>query len=536
MLRVTIYGVFTKYGEFSWFVFGLVSFTHLFYDIWLILRSEVSSTHNISSMQRARDVVSELNQTLNDLIELNALILNSVGDGVYGIDTEGNTTFSNPAAEVMTGWSLADLAGKHSHDVWHHTKADGCPYPVEECPIYAALKDGIVHHEDDELFWRKDGTSFNVEYTSTPMIKGGRIVGAVVVFRDISQRKQQEQQLKQALSTISELQNKTQAENAYLKTELLEQHSLGDMVASDNSMQALMAQLNQVAPTDASVLIQGETGTGKELIATRIHQRSQRNQGPLIKINCGAIPANLVESELFGHDKGAFTGADQARVGRFELADTGTLFLDEVAELPLSTQTKLLRVLQEGEFERVGSSQTIRVDVRVVSATHKDLKSMCSNGEFRSDLYYRLCVFPLYLPPLRERKSDIPDLANAIIQKLSVKLNKPLKPLDENNLATLLDYPWHGNVRELQNVLERAAILATGQTLRISQGDLMSGAVQPVDTASSTASTLAEVEKAHIAAILSMVNGKISGKGGAAEILGIHPNTLRARMIKLGLL
>lgn len=473
--------------------------------------------------------------TLQAVLNLNSLILNSVGDGVYGIDTQGNTTFSNPAAEAMTGWSLADLQGKHSHDVWHHTKADGCPYPVEECPIYAALKDGVVHHEEDELFWRKDGTSFHVEYTSTPMINSGKIVGAVVVFRDITQRKQQEEQLKQALATIHELQHKTQAENAYLKTELLEQHSMGRIVGNHQKMQQLLQEVSQVAPTDASVLIQGETGTGKELVATAIHNQSLRQGGPFIKINCGAIPHNLVESELFGHEKGAFTGADSTRVGRFELADKGTLFLDEVAELPAQVQTKLLRVLQEGEFERVGASKTTKVDVRIIAATHKDLKSMCVSGEFRADLYYRIGVFPLLVPPLRERRSDIPDLIASILHSLSVKLNKSFMPLSEDIMNRLLRYPWYGNVRELQNVLERAAILARDNHIRIDNQDLVSTELVS-QSKSSINQTLAEVEKQHIEATLSQVNGKIAGKGGAADVLGLHPNTLRARMIKHGLL
>ncbi|MBC3767305.1 sigma-54 interaction domain-containing protein [Neptunicella marina] len=474
------------------------------------------------------------NNALTDLLELNSLILNSVGEGVYGINKEGFTTFSNPAAERMTGWSVADLQGRQAHSIWHHTKCCGAHYPQEECPIYMALKDGVVHHEQDELFWRKDGSSFPVEYTSTPMIRDGHIVGAVVVFRDITTRKQNEKKLTSALEEVKRLQKQLQAENRYLKAELREQHQAKSIVAGHAKMKTLLQLVRQVAPTDASVLIQGETGTGKELIANEIHHLSPRSKNALVKINCGAIPHNLVESELFGHEKGAFTGATSTRIGRFELANGGTLFLDEVAELPADTQTKLLRVLQEGEFERVGGHKTIKVDVRIVAASHKNLQQLSEAGDFRLDLFYRLSVFPVQVPPLRERISDIPMLANSIVQQLGVKLGRHFKALSQASLSSLMAYSWLGNVRELQNVLERAAILSLGDEIHITPELLpVTKVSNPIDR--SADQSLAAFETAHITNILQRTGWKISGSGGAAEILDMHPNTLRARMDKLGI-
>ena len=248
------------------------------------------------------------NNELTHLMELNALILDSVGEGVYGIDKNGSTTFSNPAAEKITGWTKQDLMDKNSHSVWHHSHADGHHYPAEDCPIYAALHDGLIHHEQEEVFWRKDGSSFPVEYTSTPMMNGRKIVGAVVVFKDISQRKKHEESLKSALAKVTQLQKQFEAENSYLKDELTQTHHYDHIIGNHPSLLKVLEEVGQVAPTDASVLINGETGTGKELIARAVHCGSNRRDRPLIKVNCGAISENLVESELFGHEKGAFTG------------------------------------------------------------------------------------------------------------------------------------------------------------------------------------------------------------------------------------
>jgi formate hydrogenlyase transcriptional activator len=279
------------------------------------------------------------------------------------------------------------------------------------------------------------------------------------------------------------------------------------------------------------VLIRGETGTGKELLARAVHDRSRRKGRPLVKVNCGSIPSGLVESELFGHERGAFTGATQRRIGRFELANGGTIFLDEVTELPLDTQVKLLRVLQEGEFERVGSSQTIKVDVRVIAATNRDLSAIVKNGTLRADLFYRLNVFPLEAPPLRERKDDIPLLVSFFLSKFGKKLGKQIRGVSQKSMAMLKNYGWPGNVRELQNVIERAAVVASGPIVQTDESMLRTDDAAEV----STIDTLENVERNHIIRALHETDWVIHGKKGAAEILGINPSTLRSRMEKLGI-
>ena len=251
----------------------------------------------------------------------NELILSAVGEGIYGINREGLTTFVNPAATEMTGWLEADLLGKPIHDMHHHTKVDGSPYPREDCPIYAATRDGPVHHVDDEVFWRKDGTSFPVEYTSTPIIEDGELAGAVVVFKDITERKKTARKLREAYAEVERMKEQLQAENIYLQEEIKVEHDFAGLVGQSPAIQQVLNQVDLVAPTDASVLVTGESGTGKELIARAIHERSDRHERPLIRVNCAAIPRELFESEFFGHVKGAYTGAIKDRTGRFELAD-----------------------------------------------------------------------------------------------------------------------------------------------------------------------------------------------------------------------
>jgi transcriptional regulator with GAF, ATPase, and Fis domain len=280
------------------------------------------------------------------------------------------------------------------------------------------------------------------------------------------------------------------------------------------------------------VLIQGETGTGKELIARAIHQRSRYRDRPLVKVNCAALPAGLVESELFGHEKGAFTGAVARKIGRFELADGGTIFLDEIGELPLELQAKLLRILQEGEFERVGGSHTITVNVRVIAATNRDLATAVQAGSFRADLFYRLHVFPLTLPPLRERKDDIPLLVECFLAGMAQKLGKPLRCLSEESMTRMMRYAWPGNVREVQNVVERAAILARGPIVEIDEA--LEQRLPPSDLPL-PAMSLRDMERVHILRVLAETHGIIEGPRGAARILGLHPNTLRFRLQKLGI-
>lgn len=316
----------------------------------------------------------------------------------------------------------------------------------------------------------------------------------------------------------------------YLQEEINTGHNFEDVVGESKTLRKLLEKLQLVAATDSTVLIEGETGTGKELVARAIHNRSTRQQRPLVKVNCAALPRELIESELFGHEKGAFTGATQQRKGRFELADTGTIFLDEVGELSAEAQAKLLRILQEHEFERVGGAQSMRVDVRVIAATNRDLQTEVETGRFRSDLFYRLNVFPLVVPPLRERKSDIALLAQYFLEKATRKLGKNFDGLAPATLTELNRYSWPGNVRELQNVVERAAILCPGPLLEIEEPlALRTSATTPVN------GTLEEIERAHILRVLEENGWVIEGDQGAAAILGLNPSTLRGRLRKLGI-
>ncbi len=343
-----------------------------------------------------------------------------------------------------------------------------------------------------------------------------------------------------AFEEIECLRNKLQEECEYLREEVREAQAFGEMIGESPALRAIEEQIELVAPTEANVLILGESGTGKELVAREIHRRSERRDGPLVRVNCASIPRELYESEFFGHALGAFTGAVADRAGRFELADGGTLFLDEVGEIPLELQAKLLRVLQEGQFERVGEEQTRTADVRIVAATNRDLKAEADAGRFRQDLYYRLNVFPVEVPPLRDRSEDVPLLAQHFVRASAARLNRTAPRLTQADLLELRSYRWPGNVRELQNVIERAVITARGGRVRI---ELSTDEAKPPpgpDPQSSQPEVVPEAEmrrreKANLRAALEQANWKISGAGGAAELLGIKPTTLTSRIKKLGL-
>jgi DNA-binding NtrC family response regulator len=334
--------------------------------------------------------------------------------------------------------------------------------------------------------------------------------------------------LKEALEEVKELKNRLQEENIYLQQEIKLTHNFEEIISQCEKFNKVLGKVEQVAATDATVLILGETGTGKELLVRAIHNIGNRKDRPLVKVNCAALPANLIESELFGHEKGAFTGALSRKIGRFELADMGTLFLDEIGDLQPELQTKLLRVLQDGEFERLGSLDTIKVNVRVIAATNRDLKKAIEQGSFREDLFYRLNVFPILCPPLRERKEDIPLLAEHFVGKYSAKIGKKIGTIPHKVMKALQKYNWPGNVRELENIIERAVIITQGQVLEL--GDWL-----PQTTMSDGTSilTLDEMEREHIIEILEKTGGRVRGNGGAAELLEIKPTTLEARMKKL---
>lgn len=458
------------------------------------------------------------------------LLLNAAGEGIYGFDINGNAVFINPAAEQMTGWRAKELLGKNIHEYHHHSHENGTPYPSHECHIYNTMRDGIERKITNEVFWRKDGSSFPVEYTSTPVYKEGKLIGAVAIFRDVSQQRLADNKLRTALKKVQDLTEKLQDENSYLQDEINKTWNGSGLEGNNLAYREMLQQIKLVAKTDSTVLILGENGTGKELVARNLHQLSQRCSSPLVKVNCAAFSANLLESELFGHEKGAFTGANERRKGRFELADKGTLFLDEIGELSLEAQSKLLRVLQEREFERVGGSKTIKVDIRIIVATNKDLFSMVDKGLFRMDLYYRLNVFPINIPALRQRIEDIPLLCHSILKQLNNKLNKNIQGINKRSLTKLASYHWPGNIRELQNILEREVILSTSELLNIQQG--FSKSHQVDKTANKP---LAEIEKAYIIEILNNSHWRIGGDNGAAKILNMPDSTLRSRMKKLNI-
>ena len=344
-------------------------------------------------------------------------------------------------------------------------------------------------------------------------------------------RAEQESSLHQLRSEVDRLTGRVGSENKYLREKIDLLQGFHDIIGESPALRESLARIMEVAPTDATVLLTGETGTGKELFARALHERSARRQRTLVSVNCAALPPTLIESELFGHERGAFTGAVNPRHGRFEVADKGTLFLDEIGDLPLELQAKLLRVLQEGEFERLGSSQTRRIDVRLIAATNRDLEEMAAAGKFRTDLLYRLNVFPIRVPTLRERREDIPRLVWYIIHRRQRALRRDITKVPASVMEMLQAYEWPGNVRELENVVERAMIRSSGDTLMLYESLNNRAAQSPLESGS----TLDVVERRHIQDVLRTCNWRINGEGNAAAKLGLHPNTLRFRMKKLAI-
>jgi len=333
-----------------------------------------------------------------------------------------------------------------------------------------------------------------------------------------------------ALIEIKKLKDQLEAERAYLQEEIRLRYNHENIIGQSDALNYVLYKVEQIARSDTNVLVLGETGTGKELVARAIHGLSSRKERALVKVNCATLPSNLIESELFGHEKGAFTGASFTHLGRFEVADGATLFLDEIGELPMELQPKMLRVVEDGEFERLGSSHTIKVDVRIIAATNRNLEAEIQKGRFRSDLWYRLNIFPITMPPLRDRLDDIPLLVDFYIQKIAKRMGKTIKVIPTTVMEALQAYHWPGNVRELENVLERAVIESSGPKLRLV--DELKTRRKDLPTAPKT---MEAVEREHIVRILNQTQWKVSGKNGAAEILGLNRSTLRARMRKLGI-
>jgi formate hydrogenlyase transcriptional activator len=448
----------------------------------------------------------------------------------------------DPAADGFTTWAVTGAVG---------SAPLGTRWPGENSNTGRILSSGRPAVIGD---WRSESLAERPRLLETgilstagaPLVTAGKAIGVLHIgSREANRYTMQDAEFLHALARqialaienmlayeeIARLKARLEEENVYLREEA-RSAGLEGIIGESRAIQKVKQAVATVAGTDATVLISGETGTGKGLVARAIHEGSDRRAKTLVNVNCAALPASLIESELFGHEKGAFTGALARKLGRFELADRGTLFLDEVGDLPLELQAKLLRVLQEGEFERVGGEQTLRVNVRVVAPTNQDLKQAVEAGRFRADLFYRLNVFPIPVPPLRERKQDIPVLVRHLVFREATRLGKRIDRILEREMEALVDYGWPGNVRELENVVERAAILTRGSTLEL--GDCLPAAA-PAATVAGGMRTLAEVERQHVLEVLKSTRGRVSGPRGAARVLGIKPTTLEARIRRLGI-
>jgi len=488
-------------------------------------------------------------------------LFESAQDGILLLDADtGQILDVNPFLLKMLGYTHNDFSGKKLWEIGPFSDIAASMLRFSELQTK-----GYVRYEHLPL-QTKDSRLIDVEFVSNVyMVDNKKIIQCNI--RDITLRKQAEkglqkahaeleqrvkerteeltrvneqllkeieghrqagESLREALTEIRCLKERLQEENLYLQEEISLLHTHKDIVGNSEAIRSALHQIEQVAGTDSTVLIFGETGTGKELIAHSIHNLSSRKGRLMVKVNCAALPPTLIESELFGREKGAFTGALSKQAGRFELADRSTIFLDEIDSLPLDLQAKMLRVLESGEFERLGSPQTVKVDVRIISATNCDLGKAVSEGRFREDLYYRLNVFQIAVPPLRERKEDILPLVWSFVKDFSKRMGKRIESIPQKSVEALQAYPWPGNVRELRNVVERAMIITTGTTLHVDVPKI-------AESKTVRAMTLEEVEKRHIIEALNTTGWRVSGKNGAAEVLGLNPKTLESRMQRLGI-
>jgi PAS domain S-box-containing protein len=453
----------------------------------------------------------------------NRLFTQNVPDFLLQIDSTGKINYIN---KTLEGLQPKDVIGSSVYSWIPKKFIEKLKDKLEK--VFSDGDDEIMEYPGNGL----EGEPIWVEFKIGPLEKSGIITRVIIVSRDITNRKIVELNLNRALKENIELKQQIEAENIYLKEELKLESSFNEIVGCSKSLKKVLKQVEQVAKTDSTVLVLGETGTGKELIARAIHIASDRKDKSMVKVNCSALPADLIESELFGHEKGAFTGAINRKVGRFELANGGTIFLDEIGDFPISLQTRLLRVLQESEFERVGGEKTIKVDVRVITATNRNLAEQVLENKFRKDLYYRLNVFPITCPPLRDRVDDIQSLVHHFINKYNHKVNNKIKSVNKKTIERLMDYNWPGNIRELENVIERAVILSDGGQLQL--GKWFKGS-SIENVASDDLRTLETMECDYIIKVLEKTNWKIRGKNGAAEILGMQPTTLESRMKKRGI-
>jgi formate hydrogenlyase transcriptional activator len=414
-----------------------------------------------------------------------------------------------------------DAVGELCHKALHD-RDTVCPWCVNERVFAGETVRWEVQSPKDRRWYY---------VVNTPLRHSGGTLSKQSIIMDITDRKQAEQDIRSAYEEIKCLKDRLEVENLRLREEINRAFQFEDIVGQSDAMKYIFFRVQQVAPTDSTVLITGETGTGKGLLARAIHSASQRRDRQMITVNCAALPASLIESELFGKEKGAFTGAHTSQAGRFELADKGTLFLDEIGDLPLELQAKLLRAIENGEFERLGSPRTIKADVRIIASTNRDLENDTREGRFREDLFYRLNVFPVTMPPLRQRSDDIPLLVRHFVKKHGKKMGKNIKEIPRRVMKALEAFPWPGNVRELENIIERAVISTEGRVLELAE--FVSAEFLP--SAQNSQGGLSDVEREHILKILNQTSWKIEGQNGAAELLGLKPSTLRSRMKKLGI-
>jgi PAS domain S-box-containing protein len=490
----------------------LITYAYLF--IVLAMAFEISYSV-IRSSQLAKEVMAN-EQRWRHLLENVQLF-------VVGLDLVGQVNYINPHFIKQSGYNKEDVIGKNWID-------DFIPDKNKETinqNFQKFLKENhLPFFENDILF--HDGQIRMVNWSNVRLFNSDGVVeGTLSIGSDVTDQKI-------AFEEIKQLKNRLQQENIYLKQEIHLKKEHPEIVARSDEIKYALSRVEQVAPTDMNVLIEGETGVGKELFARAIHQDSKRKNQPLIKINCAAIPTNLLESELFGYEKGAFTGAIKRRPGRFEIAHKSTLFLDEIGEIPPEIQPKLLRVIEEGAFERLGGNNTINVDVRIIAATNRILKKDVASGRFREDLYYRVSTFPISVPPLRKRADDIPLLIEIFVEQFSHEMGKKIIQIPKPIMDKLVDHDWPGNVRELRNVIERAVLATHGDTLDLSE-ILPSKTSQKLDEKDIDFVSLEEIERNYIIRVLDACQGRIEGEKGAAKILKMHPNTLRNRMIKLGI-
>jgi PAS domain S-box-containing protein len=444
-------------------------------------------------------------------------------------DAEGLIEYVNPCLLRTTDFGEAELLGKP----WEHLVPRGELQALREL-FQASPEDAVNQQVQTGLITRSAEARQVIWGTILLRSPEGRIEGTLAVGSDVTDKVQALHGRDRALQELAALKEQLEAENQYLKLEYLQPIEKTDLIGESNAIRYVLHKISQAAPAEVTVILEGETGVGKELVARAIHRGSPRSKMPFIRVNCAALPVTLIESELFGHEKGSFTGADRRHQGRFELAEGGTLFLDEIGELPLDVQAKLLRVLEEGEFDRVGGTTTRKADVRLITATNRNLRREVEAGRFREDLYFRLFVLPITIPPLRERRDDIPLLIEHFTHALSRKHGRSITEIPVKLVRTLTACDWPGNVRELENVIERAVITSRTETLALPEDFVVSSA-PPAAVSNGSLSTLAEMEANHILQVLEHTRGRISGDAGAAQILGMNPNTLRSRMSKLGI-